>query len=84
MNEAKRLAAWLDANAKHMKYEEEAIQMRKAARLIRSMERDIEANIDALEKAHEMLQEIKGFIHELSEQETAGGRKRISLPVLWR
>lgn len=84
MNEAIRLAAWLDANAKHMKYEEEAIQMRKAARELRNLNREIQSNLEALNKAKTMLQEIKGLAYELSKQETPGGGKRIALPGLWR
>lgn len=84
MNEAVRLAAWLEANAKHMKYEEEQIQMIKAARELRTLNREIQSNLEALNKAKTMLQEIKGLAYELSKQETPGGGKRIALPGLWR
>lgn len=84
MNEAIRLAAWLEANAKHMKYEEEQIQMIKAARELRTLNREIQSNLEALNKAKTMLQEIKGLAYELSKQEAPGGGKRIALPGLWR
>jgi len=89
MNEALRLAAWLDANAKHMKYDDEQIQMRRAAKELRSLEKEIRANLDALHGAREMLAEMKKMLLEvadgkLPEQTTAGGSKRISVPVLWR
>ena len=84
MNEAVRLAAWLDANAKHMKYEDEQVQMRKAARELRNLNREIQSNLEALQKAKTMLQEIKGLAYELSKQEAPGGGQRLSLPGLWR
>ena len=84
MNEAVRLAAWLDANAKHMKYEDEQVQMRKAARELRNLNREIQSNLEALQKAKTMLQEIKGLAYELSKQEAPGGGQRLPLPGLWR
>lgn len=87
MNESLRLAAWLDANAKHMKYEEEAVQMRKAARMMRHLEREIESNLDALQSAHEMLAEMRKMLEEVagvSKQETVGEAKRLPVPGLWR
>lgn len=59
LDSAKRLAAWLDANAKHMKYEEEAVQMRKAAQMLRFLDNEVSNNLESLAKAHEMLREIK-------------------------
>jgi predicted nucleic acid-binding Zn-ribbon protein len=84
MNEALRLAAWLDANAKHMKYEEEQIQMRKAARELRSLDREIKSNLDALQSAHEMLAEMRKMLEDVSKQEAVGSGPRIPMPGLWR
>ena len=71
MNESFRLAAWLDAHAKYMKFEEERIEMRRAARALRSMENEIIGNLEALQKAHELLKEVKGFAVELSKQKAS-------------
>jgi len=84
MNEAARLAAWLDANAKHMKYEDEQIQMRKAARELRSLDREIKSNLDALQSAHEMLAEMRKMLEDVSKQEAVRGGPRIPMPGLWR
>jgi hypothetical protein len=84
MNEASRLAAWLEANAKHMDYEEEAIQMRKAARQLRRLEEEVKANLEALQSAHEMLAEMRKVLEGVSKQEATGDRKRFSLSMLWR
>lgn len=87
MNEALRLAAWLDANAKHMKYDEERIQMHKAAKMIRGLEKEVQSDLEALQKAHEMLAEMKHFIQEaagVQKQEASGSGKGVTLPVLWR
>lgn len=84
MNEASRLAAWLEANAKHMDYEEEAIQMRKAAMQLRRLEEEVKANLEALQSAHEMLAEMRKVLEGVSKQEATGDRKRFSLSMLWR
>lgn len=87
MNESLRLAAWLDANAKHMRYEEEMIQMKKAARVMRHLEREISSNIDALQSAHEMLAEMRKMIEEaggVPKQETIGAAQRVPMSGLWR
>lgn len=82
MNEPMRLAAWLAANAKHMKYEEERVEMLKAARMMRILCREIDSNLDALRKAHEMLKEVRGFANELSKQEAARDRAPLPVPVV--
>lgn len=87
MNESLRVAAWLDANAKHMKYDDERVQMHKAAKIIRILEREIESNLDALQTAHEMLAEMKSFIQEaagVQEQKAVREATRLSMPSLWR
>ena len=87
MNESMRVAAWLDANAKHMKYEEERTQMHKAARIIRVLEKEIQSNLDALQKAHEILAEMKGFVEEaagVQKQKVVRETPRITMSSLWR
>lgn len=87
MNESLRIAAWLDANAKHMKYEEERVQMHKAARMIRILENEINSNLDALQKAHDILGEMKAFIQEAAgvpKQEAIREAQRFTMPSLWR
>lgn len=84
MNNALRLAAWLDANSKHMRYEEEAIQMRKAAKELRSLDKEIKSNLDALQSAREMLAEMRKMIEDVQKQETAGIGQGVPMPVLWR
>lgn len=87
MNEPLRIAAWLDANAKHMKYEEERIQMHKAARIIRTLEKEVQSDLEALQKAHEMLSEMKSFIQEaadVSKQEAVREAPRVTMSSLWR
>ena len=87
MNESLRSAAWLDANAKHMKYEEERIQMHNAARIIRVLEREIQSNLDALQKAHEILSEMRDFVEEaagVQKQKVVRETPRITMSSLWR
>ena len=82
MNEAYRLAAWLRANAKHMKYSEERTEMIKAARMLTSLEDDRIQSLEALLKAKKTLTELKGLIYELPKQEAPGDRPRLSLPAV--
>ena len=42
MSEALRMAAWLDANAKYMKYQNEIAEMRRAARIIRELHDELQ------------------------------------------
>lgn len=87
MKESKRLAAWLDAHAKYMKHQDEQSEMRRAARQLRSLEHEIESNLDALQKAHEMLAEMKSMLQEVAgvpKQEAPREAKRITLSGLWR
>lgn len=64
MNEALRLAAWLDAHAKYMKHSEEQAEMHKAAKLIRAMDHEIKENIDALVSAQKSIEDAKKFFIE--------------------
>ena len=82
MNEAYRLAAWLRANAKHMKYDDERSQMIKAARLLTELEDDRIQSLESLLKAKKTLTELKGLIYELPKQEAPGDRPRLSLPAV--
>lgn len=84
MNEVHRLAAWLVANAKHLKCREEQQEMLRAARMLRIMDREIEKNLDALQEAHTLLKEARDFANELSKQETLGSRPLLTVPSLWR
>jgi hypothetical protein len=83
MNEAYRLAAWLKANAKHMKFEGERLEMIKAAQMLRMLEDDRIASLEALYKAQQTLSEVRGLINELPKQEALGDSPRISVPTLW-
>lgn len=67
MSEALRLAAWLTAHAKFMKYEEERIEMMKAARMLRSFENEINSNLEALRKARDLLSEMRKMIEDVSK-----------------
>lgn len=42
MSEALRMAAWLAANAKYMKYPHEISEMRRAATLLRQMHNELQ------------------------------------------
>ena len=87
MNESLRLAAWLDANAKHMKYEDERVQMHRAAKVIRALEQEIHSNLDALQKAHEILAEMKSFVEEaagVQKQKAFRETPRFTVSSLWR
>ena len=87
MNESKRLAAWLDAHAKYMKHQDEQSEMRRAARRLRSLDHEIQSNLDALQKAHEMLAEMKSMLQEVAgvpKQEDPGEAKRVALSGMWR
>ncbi len=42
MSEALRMAAWLEANAKYMKYTNEIAEMRRAARIIRELHDELQ------------------------------------------
>ncbi len=83
MNEAYRLAVWLKANAKHMKFEEERIEMLKAAQMLQMLEDDRIASLETLYKAHQTLSEVRGLINELPKQEALGDSPRVSMPTLW-
>ena len=82
MNEAYRLAAWLRANAKHMKYSEERAEMIKAARMLTALEDDRIQVLKHLSKTQDTLAQLKGLINELPKQEAPGGRPRLSLPAV--
>lgn len=89
MNQTLRLAAWLEANAKHMKFQDEHTQMIRAARELRTLDKEIKSNLDALQSAREMLAEMKKMLLEaadgkLQEQEIIRSSQRLSLPVVWR
>ena len=87
MNESLRLATWLTANAKHMRYQPESEQMIKAARQLRSLDSEIDSNIKALEQARKMLAEMRAMLEEVSgvpEQEVVRALTRVTVPVLWR
>ena len=87
LDEALRLAAWLDANAKHMEYEDEAVQMRKAANMLRFLDSEVNNNLESLRKAREMLAEMKDMLEKvygLPKQEAPGSGKGVALPGLWR
>lgn len=82
MNEARRLSAWLRANAKHMKFEDERTEMIRAAKMLDFLEDDRLASLDALVLATKTLAEVKGLISELPKQEALGSYPRITLPAL--
>jgi hypothetical protein len=89
MNQTLRLAAWLEANAKHMKFQDEHVQMIRAARELRNLDREISSNLQALQGAHEILAEMKKMLLEvadgkLSEQEIIRSGQRLSMPVVRR
>ena len=42
MSEALRMAAWLEANAKYMKYQNEIAEMRRAARIMRELHNELQ------------------------------------------
>jgi hypothetical protein len=87
MNESLRLAAWLSANAKHMRYQPESEQMIKAARQLRILDVEINSNIKALEQAQKMLAEMRAMLEEVSgvpEQEIIRALARIPVSGLWR
>lgn len=42
MTEALRMAAWLEANAKYMKYTDEISEMRRAARIMRELHYELQ------------------------------------------
>lgn len=88
MSEALRLAAWLDANSKHMEYEDEAVHMRKAAKELRTLDREIKSNLEALQKAKDALSGSREFsaelfailANELSKQAPSGSGEGLSVP----
>ena len=84
MNEAYRLAAWLKANSKHMKFSDERVEMIKAAQMLRMLEDDRVASLEALYKARQTLSEVRGMINELPKQEALGDSPRVSMSALWR
>lgn len=86
MNQTLRLAAWLEANAKHMKFQDEHVQMIRAARELRNLDREISSNLQALQGAHEMLAEMKKMLIEVADidQEVTRNGKKVLLPALWR
>lgn len=89
MNQTLMLAAWLDANAKHMKYEQESVQMRKAAKELRLLDQEVKECLDSLKEAYEMLSDIRKALEKanddkLSQQEATGNSERVSVPMLWR
>ena len=87
LDEALRLAAWLQANAKHMKYEDERVQMIKAARMLRFLDSEINNNLESLCKARTMLAEMKEMLEKvygLPKQEAPGSGKGVSMSSLWR
>lgn len=65
MNEAIRLAAWLEAHAKYMKHPEEQTEMHKAAKMMRSMDHEIKENIEALVSAQKSIEDAKRFLQGL-------------------
>ena len=42
MSEALRMAAWLEANAKYMKFQNEIAEMRRAARIMRELHDELQ------------------------------------------
>lgn len=85
MNGTLRLAAWLEANAKHMKFEDERIQMCRAARELRSLDREIKSNLDALQEAHEALALARKKLNgDISEQEITRTVAGVPVSGLWR
>jgi len=84
MNEAHRLAAWLKANAKHMKFDDERLEMIKASQMLRMLEDDRIASLEALYKARQTLSEVRGMINELPKQEAFGSSPGVSMSTLWR
>jgi hypothetical protein len=64
MNESLRLAAWLSANAKHMRYQQESDHMMKASRQLRMLDSEIYSNIKTLEKAQKILIEMRAMLEE--------------------
>ena len=87
MNESLRLAAWLSANAKHMRYQPESDQMMKAARQLRILDAEINSNIKALGQAQKMLAEMRAMLEEVSgvpEQEIVRALARIPVSGLLR
>ena len=83
MNESLRLAAWLEAHAKYMHVDEQP-EMMKAARLIRLLEADVNLMRDGLLRAQKAVQEIKGMVNELSQQEDPGSSPGKPVSALWR
>jgi len=86
MNQTLRLAAWLEANAKHMNFQDEHVQMIRAAKELRNLDREISSNLKALQGAHEMLAEMKKMLIEVTDidQEVTRNGKKVLLPALWR
>jgi hypothetical protein len=84
MNENLRLSTWLRANAKHMKFEEERLEMIRAARALVKLDQEVSANLKALESAHEIMKEMRGMLEDVSKQEAVGAGPRFSMPKLWR
>jgi len=86
MNQTLRLAAWLEANAKHMNFQDEHVQMIRAAKELRNLDREISSNLKALQGAHEMLAEMKKMLIEVTDidQEVTRNGKKVLLPTLWR
>jgi aspartate-semialdehyde dehydrogenase len=87
MNDSLRLAAWLSANAKHMRYEQESAQMKLAARQLRVLDAEINSNIKALKEAQKMLAEMRAMLEEVSgvpEQEVARTITRVPVSIVWR
>jgi len=86
MNQTLRLAAWLEANAKHMNFQDEHVQMIRAAKELRNLDREISSNLKALQGAHEMLAEMKKMLIEFTDidQEVTRNGKKVLLPTLWR
>lgn len=73
MNEARRLAAWLDANAKHLPMDE-AAQMHKAANHLRFMNDQLAAQKDLIKTADGLIVDMRRMLEavgELPKQETA-------------
>lgn len=86
MNQTLKLAAWLEANAKHMEYQDEHVQMMRAAKELRTLDQEIKSNLDALQGAREMLAEMKKMLIEVADidQEVTRNGKKVLLPALWR
>lgn len=86
MNEALRLSAWLRANAKHMKYEEERVQMIKAAKMLQFLDAEIHNNLNSLQRARDLLVSMREMIekaNELQKQEAARGGQGRPVSSLW-